>query len=90
MLYHISYDLNRPGKDYPDLYKAIKEIGPWCHPLDSTWYVETTNSASVVVDKLRAVVDTSDSFVVTTAKAPGAWYGLSDEISAWFRDHLKQ
>ena len=40
MVYTISYELNRPGKDYPKLYETIKALGAWWHPVDATWYVD--------------------------------------------------
>ena len=89
MLYHISYDLRKPNKDYTDLYKAIKELGAWCHVLDSTWYIDTAVNSSEIINKLRSVSDNNDAFVVTKAKAPGSWYGLSDEISTWLKNHLE-
>lgn len=89
MIYHISYDLNRPGKDYTKLHEGIKKLGSWCHPVDSTWYVESSNSASQIRDYLKALMDPSDALVVTTAIAPGAWFGLDDDVTSWLKDHLK-
>lgn len=88
MVYHISYDLNRPGKDYLSLYAEIKKLGSWCHPVDSTWYVDTSLEATTIRDRLKAVMDASDALVVTAASVPGAWFGLDDDISAWLKDHL--
>lgn len=88
MVYHISYDLKNPGKDYSHLYKAIKDLGDWCHPLDSTWYVDTTHTAKTVRDHLRTVTDSNDKVIVTAATVPGAWFGISDEASAWLKNHL--
>lgn len=88
MVYHISYDLNRPGKDYSALHAAIKQLGSWCHPVDSTWYVNSSLTAASIVDTLFAVMDNSDSLLVTRATTPGAWQGLSDEISTWLKNNL--
>lgn len=88
MLFSISYDLNKPGQDYSELYKEIKNLGSWCHPVDSTWFVETSLSASDVRDKLKSVMDGSDSLIVVKASAPGAWFGLSDDLSQWLKDKL--
>jgi len=88
MLFSISYDLNKPGQDYPELYKEIKKLGNWCHPVDSTWFVKTSLSASKVRDKLNAVMDSSDSLIVVKASAPGAWHGLNSEASQWLKDNL--
>lgn len=89
LVYTISYDLNRPGKDYPNLYETIKALGSWCHPVDSTWYVDTMRTAVQVRDALQSVVDSTDQILVSSASAPGAWTGLDDEVSAWLKNHLK-
>ena len=89
MLFHISYDLNKPGQNYPELYDKIKKLASeWCHPVDSTWFIETTYSATEVRDAIVAVIDSSDSIIVTKASAPGAWKGLGKEASQWLQDHL--
>lgn len=90
MLFCISYDLNKPGQNYPELYDKIKKLASdWCHPVDSTWFIETTYSAREVVDAIRGVTDSSDSIIVTKASGPGAWYGLSNEASQWLKKNLK-
>lgn len=88
MVYHISYDLNRPGKDYSGLYEAIKKLGSWCHPVDSTWYIDSNPTAEGIRNTLKAVMDESDSLVVTVACAPGAWFGLDNNVSEWLKNHL--
>lgn len=88
MVYHISYDLKKPGKDYTDLYSEIKKLGSWCHPVDSTWYVDTTANATSIRDALLSVMDSTDALVVTAAGTPGAWSGLESEVSEWLKNHL--
>ena len=88
MVYEISYDLNRPGKDYPDLYDAIKKLGSWCHPVDSTWFVKSSLEAKDIRDRLAGVMDKSDALIVVTATAPGAWTGLSTEATSWLKANL--
>jgi hypothetical protein len=88
MVYSISYDLNKPGQDYSALYSAIKDLGSWCHPLDSTWFVVTELTATDVRDSLVGVMDKSDALIVTRATQPGAWKGLSDEITRWLKANL--
>lgn len=89
MVYHISYDLNTPGKDYTGLYDAIKSLGSWCHPVDSTWYVDSALSAETIRDQLIAVMDASDQVIVTQASAPGAWWHFNQDVSNWLKQHLK-
>lgn len=88
MTYVISYDLNKPGQDYPDLYDEIKKLGSWCHPVDSTWYVVSNLSAAAILDRLIKVTDNGDAVIVTAASAPGAWNGLSKEVSDWLKNNL--
>ena len=88
MVYSISYDLNKPGQDYSALYSAIKELGSWCHPLDSTWFVVTELGAADIRDRLAKVMDKSDGLIVVRALAPGAWNNLSDEVVRWLKDNL--
>jgi len=88
MVYEISYDLNKPGQDYPELYETIKGLGNWCHPVDSTWFVVSELTAEEVRDAIKSVVDSSDSVIVVRATTPGAWFGLSDNVSKWLRDNL--
>lgn len=90
MIYSISYDLRKPGRDYTDLYEAIKKLsGVWCRPVESTWYVNCQLNASAIVDRLKSVMDSSDGIIVTAAGAPGAWDGLPTNVSEWLKAHLK-
>ena len=89
MLFCISYDLNKPGQNYLELYNKIKKLASaWCHPVDSTWFIETSYSATEVRDIIRGVTDSSDSIIVTKASAPGAWIGINSEASQWLKNHL--
>jgi hypothetical protein len=84
----ISYDLNKPGQDYQDLYAEIKRLGSWCHPLDSTWFVVSSLTAETIRNRLISVMDQSDSLIVARASAPAAWNGLSQKLSDWLRNNL--
>ncbi len=65
MIYLITYDLNKPGQEYPRLYDTIKELSSsWWHYLDSTWLIDTSLGATAIRDRVRAVVDQNDSFLV--------------------------
>lgn len=88
MTYMISYDLNKPGKNYPELYDEIQSLGSWCHPVDSTWFVVSNADAVDIRDKLMAVVDKTDAVIVTQASAPAAWDGLASDVSEWLKANL--
>ncbi|MDO5084616.1 MAG: hypothetical protein Q4D89_14620 [Arachnia propionica] len=53
----ISYDLNKPGQKYDDLYEKIKALGTWWHYLDSTWIVVSSLSPSQAFDRLKPALD---------------------------------
>ena len=36
----IEYDLRSPGRNYDELYKAIKSYGVWAHITESTWFIK--------------------------------------------------
>lgn len=64
-IYSISYDLRQPGRNYADLYEAIKKIDSnYQHPLESNWFVRTFESANDIYKKLRPYIDDNDFLFV--------------------------
>lgn len=58
----ITYDLNAPGKNYSELYEAIKNLGSWQHPLESAWVIQTSQvyDANAIYGRLRPQIDDTD------------------------------
>lgn len=83
--YLIGYDLNNPGQDYSDLIEAIKNIGPWWHCLDSTWIVNSNNSAIQIRDYLVKFLDRNDELLVGHLSGESAWIGFDDDCSKGLR-----
>lgn len=81
----ITYDLNKPGQNYGDLYSTIKSVGAWWHYLDSTWIVQTRMTPQQVWEKLQPNADRNDSFLVIdiTSDAYGGW--LPQEAWDWLK-----
>ena len=73
----VTYDLNRPGKDYPKLLEAIRSY-PHAKVSDSCWLIGTPNDASALYDELRAHMDANDTLFVGTL-ARGAKWGKCDD-----------
>ena len=86
--YLITYDLNRPGKDYPELYSAIKSLGAWWHYLDSTWLVATSDTAVEIRDRLKRVVDDTDRILVIKLTSSWASYNLPSRAADWIRERV--
>jgi hypothetical protein len=66
MVYLITYDLRQPGRNYADLFVAIKNIsGLWAHPLESVWLVDTNLSANDISNQLKPRLDGNDLIFIT-------------------------
>lgn len=74
MIYLISYDLNKPGKDYSKLYDKLKTF-KYCHPLESTWIIQTNKSVNDLYDIIKGTVDDNDYFIIVdiTGKSKHGW-----------------
>lgn len=90
MIFQVSYDLKKPDRDYTTLEKQIKSLGSWCHPVESTWFIDTISDNVVYVrDSLLKTMDNSDALIVNAVKAnSAAWFGLGDDVIAWIKQHL--
>lgn len=86
--YIIGYDLNRPGQNYAELFKAIKTYPNWWHYLDSTWIIKTVDSAKEIRDNLRLHIDEGDELLVIRYQGDAAWAGFDEKASKWLRDNL--
>ena len=85
----VTYDLTAPGRDYDDLYKAIKSHNGWAHPMESVWFVSTQLTHIQLRDELKAKIDSNDKIlVVDTTGDQAAWNGLPPKVSEWIKKHL--
>lgn len=84
----ITYDLKRPGHNYTWLYDAIKRLGDWQHPMESTWFVKVPYSvtANDIYERIRPTMDQDDYlFVVEITNAN--YYGwLSRDFWPWIKN----
>ncbi len=69
----ITYDLRSPGRNYDDLYKAIKSYGGWARITESSWFVKTNDTCKQVYDKLNAQIDNNDRVFVAVLTGTAAW-----------------
>ncbi|RJQ78954.1 MAG: hypothetical protein C4519_11435 [Desulfobacteraceae bacterium] len=83
MIYSISYDLNRAGQNYQDLYETIERANCWAHPMESLWFISTHETVQQWCDRLKAKIDANDSLFVVdiTNQARCGW--LSNSIWEW-------
>lgn len=70
--YFITYDLRKPGQDYHNLYKEIKKLGTWTHPVESVWFVRAPYTESTIRNRLSDHIDSNDILIIAELK-PGMW-----------------
>lgn len=71
----ISYDLDKPGQDYPRLIKELERLGA-IRILYSEWVLRSTSSAVVIRDWLKSFIDSNDMLLAVALTGEAAWTGL--------------
>ena len=81
MTYLVSYDLHKPGKNYDDLYEAIKNAsdGTWCKPLSSVYIIKSNLTPKTIYDKIAPCLDENDCVLVIEVTKNSYWY-LDKEV----------
>lgn len=82
----VTYDLNKPGKDYNDLLKTIKAYG-WARLSESSYAIKTEQTPQQVFDILKPYLDQNDNLYVITLKKPYAGFGPTD-VNDWLDSNL--
>lgn len=71
MVYFITYDLNKTGKDYEGVYQAIRDAsnGVWCHYWESSWLIRSNLlTADQVFARIKPHLDKDDRCLVIEIK----------------------
>jgi uncharacterized protein (DUF1684 family) len=74
-LYWVSYDLDKPGQDYPDLIADIKRAGGR-RVLKSNWLVPSNDDAKRLRNRFAKFLDDNDRLLVAEVKNHAAWQNL--------------
>ncbi len=85
MVYLVSYDLRKQGKDYIGLYEQLKSSPSWWHYLESTWLINTNEGIQDLYKRLSAYLDQNDNILIIELK--GSYFGYLPK-EAW--DWIKQ
>lgn len=90
MTYLVSYDLNSPGKNYDDLYEAIKSAstGVWCKPLSSVYIIKSNLTAEAVYNRLKPCLDGNDCILVIEVARESYWC-LNTKVSEYLQKMLQ-
>ena len=73
--YLISYDLDKPGQDYPRLIRELERLGA-IRILYSEWIFQSTSSAVQIRDWLTSFIDSNDMLLVVALTGEAAWTRL--------------
>lgn len=88
--YMIGYDLHKPVQQYGDLIEEIKDLASaWWHHLDSTWLVNSDQTATQIRDRLKVHLDGDDELLVIRVGSAWASFGLTNNANDWLRNNLK-
>jgi hypothetical protein len=82
----VTYDLNKPGKDYNDLLKTVKNY-PWARLSESSYAIKTEQAPHQVFDKLKPFLDQNDNLYIINLKRPYAGFGHK-EVNDWLESNL--
>ncbi|MDD5405692.1 MAG: hypothetical protein PHE73_01980 [Sulfurovaceae bacterium] len=87
-VYCVSYDLNKSGQNYDNLYDELKKSSSWWHFLDSTWLIYTNESANQLSERIRLHLDKNDYLlVIKVTNEYSGW--LPQEAWDWINKHVK-
>lgn len=89
MVYLVTYDLNKQGKNYDALYTCLREYSYIRDlDLDSVWFISTTQDASQIDADIRQHMDANDRLFVTRLHK-GEYQGWMDKkIWEWINSNL--
>jgi CRISPR-associated endonuclease Cas2 len=83
-LHVVSYDLDKPGQNYPAIIKRLEQLGAKRIQF-SQWMLKSTMTAAELRDDLARFIDATDMLLVVDAtNAPMAWTKLKVEIKPAF------
>ena len=70
--YMVTYDLRKPGQNYDNLIAAIKKY-TFVKVTESSWFIKTSDNATVVRDNLNKHIDSGDRLMVAALTGEAAW-----------------
>ena len=83
----VTYDIKKSDMNYKSLYDILKSANSWCHHLDSTWLIKTSESIEYWYDTIQKVIDPKDYFIIIdiTEQAKQGW--MPKETWKWFENN---
>ncbi|OAV69901.1 hypothetical protein Barb4_01580 [Bacteroidales bacterium Barb4] len=82
-VYCISYDLK--SDEYKNLIEAIKAYGLWWHQSESTWFIETTQTAKQILENLKVFLKSGDKLIIIQVKQHWCALGHTEKEYDWMK-----
>lgn len=88
--YWVNYDLNQSGQHYSELIEFLEaEDHGWAKPLKSSYFIESSMTASELLDAVMRRVDSNDQVVVVEVSGQSwAGYGMPSDVGAWMERNI--
>ena len=85
--YIIMYDLRAPGRNYEQLYQAIKSYGTWGKLTESSWAIVSNQTVENIRNFLLNFIDGNDRIMVILSGKSAAWQNIMAENN-WLQQNL--
>lgn len=86
-VYCVTYDLNRAGQNYNELYRELRSSSGYWHELESIWLISTWENAEQLSNRLLKHVDGNDRLlVIKVIKEFQGW--LPNDAWTWLNNHI--
>ena len=85
--YIIMYDLRAPGRNYEQLYQAIKSYGTWGKLTESSWAIVSDQTAENIRNFLLNFIDNNDRIMVIRSGQSAAWRNIKAN-NDWLKKNL--
>lgn len=83
----IMYDLRAPGRNYEQLYQAIKSYGIWGKLTESSWAIVSDQTVENIRNFLLNFIDSNDRLMVILSGKSAAWQNIMADNN-WLQQNL--
>lgn len=85
--YIVAYDLRTPGRNYQELYAALKSFESWGKITESVWAVISQNESAEIRDFLLKFMDANDRLLVVNTGDNAAWHNTLAK-NEWVKENI--
>jgi hypothetical protein len=88
--YSISYDLDKPNRNYDGVIAKIKKLANgYCRANESHWLINSDKTAVEICNAIAEEIDTGDTLFVHNVGDYWAGRGLKKEVADWLKNNWR-